>query len=103
MMDHPTNWSPYFRDDNFGQAYDLGRCQGHQGFQDQQYNNYSNTYNEGWWDHSNYDHSGNYQEIDPYANYNRPSLINHGLMNQIFFNPHLKTQVLLYKVLSILF
>ena len=41
MMDHPTNWSPYFRDDNFGQDYDLGGCQGHQGFQDQQYNNYS--------------------------------------------------------------
>ena len=35
MMDHPTNWSLYFRDDNFGQAYDLGECQGHQGFQDQ--------------------------------------------------------------------
>ena len=45
MMDHPTNWSPYFQEDNFRQAYDLGRCQGHQGFQDQQYDNYSNTYN----------------------------------------------------------
>ena len=76
MMDHPTNWSPYFRDDNFGRAYDLGGCQGHQGFQDQQYNNYSNTYNEGWWDHSNYDYSGNYQEIDLYANYNHPSSFN---------------------------
>ena len=45
MMDHPTNWSPYFRDDNFGQAYGLGGYQGHQGFQDQQYDNYSNIYN----------------------------------------------------------
>ena len=76
MIDHPTNWSPYFRDDNFGQTYDLGGCQGHQAFQDQQYNNYSNTYNEGWWDLSNYDHSRNYQEIDPYANYNHPSSFN---------------------------
>ena len=76
MMDHPINWRPYFRDDNFGQAYDLGGCQGYQGFHDQQYDNYSNTYNEGWWDHSNYDHSGNYQEIDPYANYNHPSSFN---------------------------
>ena len=76
MVDHPTNWSPYFRDDNFGQAYDLGRCQGHQ------YNNYSDTYNEGWWDLSNYDHSRNYQEIDlmPTTIIHR-ALINHGLMN----------------------
>ena len=39
MMDHPTNWSPYFRDDNFGQAYVLVGCQGHLGFRDQQYDN----------------------------------------------------------------
>ena len=39
-MDHPTNWKPYFQDDNFEQAYDLRGCQGHQGFHDQQYDNY---------------------------------------------------------------
>ena len=95
-MDHPTNWSPYFQDDDFGQAYDLRRCQGHQGFQDQQYDNYSNTYNEGWWEHSNYDHSGNYQEIDPYANYNHPSSFNQSWSHEPdLFQPHLKTQVLL--------
>ena len=57
-------------------------------FQDQKYDNYSNTYNEGWWDHSNYDHSGNYQKIDPYANYNHPSSFNQSWSHELdLFQP----------------
>jgi hypothetical protein len=69
----------------------MGGCQGHQVFQDQQYDHYSNTYHEGWWDHTNYGYSENYQEVDPYANYTHPSSFNQSWSQEpdLFQPPHM--------------